>query len=45
MAEPQKIRAIRVRDSVWVKAQERAEREGVTVAEVVRKYLERWGKG
>lgn len=45
MAEHTRIRGIRVPDDVWDAAKARAERDGTTVSEVVRRYLARWGKG
>ena len=36
------IRGLRIPDDLWSAAQEKAEREGTTVSEVVRAYLSRW---
>lgn len=38
------VRNIRVPDRIWQAATEKAEREGTTVSEVVRRYLARWGR-
>lgn len=36
------MRTIRIPDELWAAAQAKAEAEGVTVSEVVRRELERW---
>lgn len=37
------LRAIRISDEIWHAAQARAEAEGTTVSDVVRKSLKRYG--
>ena len=43
--EPMKNRVVRVDDNTWKAAQERADREGKTLSEVIRRYLQRYGRG
>jgi len=40
--EPKKNRVIRVQDSLWERAQKKADEKGETVSEAVRKFLERY---
>lgn len=36
------LRAIRVSDELWTKAQEKATKEGTTASEAIRKLLTEW---
>jgi antitoxin component of RelBE/YafQ-DinJ toxin-antitoxin module len=38
-------RTVRVPDDVWLAAQERAAQEGVTISEVIRRALQKYGAG
>lgn len=43
MATP--LRQVRISNATWLKARERAEREGLTMSEVIRQHLEEYAEG
>jgi antitoxin component of RelBE/YafQ-DinJ toxin-antitoxin module len=42
--EPKRNRVIRVPDTLWARARQRADERGETVSEAVRKFLERYAR-
>ena len=42
--EPKKNRMIRVQDSLWLRAKQRADDRGESLSEAIRRFLERYSR-